>query len=298
MTDKHRSQESAARQYASQRYHLGLVGQSAAVFLALGNRDGETLDGRGNPASLAAWSRGMRTRFFANPMPDGFYAGNATPHPGVGPLENYYAWSWGDALFVVLDPNWTSLPTHGGRLPWNMTLGDAQHAWLTRTLRASPARFKFLFIHQLTGSYHPSGRGGAEAARYHEWGGRDLDGRDGFSAHRPGWDLPIHRLLVATGVTAVFHGHDHFYARQELDGIIYQLVPQPAHRNERTQSADEYGYREGTFVPNAGYLRVRVTPDQATVEYVRSATPEQEQRGIQNRSVAAAYTLAPKLFPR
>jgi len=27
--------------------------------------------------------------------------------------------------------------------------------------------------------------------------------------------------------SAVFKGHDYFYARQELDGIVYQLVPKP-----------------------------------------------------------------------
>src|SRR5512137_545843 len=132
-----------------------------------------------------------------------------------------------------------------------MTLGTTQHDWLARTLRNSQARFKFIFIHQLTGSYHASGRGGAEAAAYQEWGGRDLDGSDALAMYRSGWGLPVHRLLVETGVTAVFHGHDHFYARQELDGIVYQLVPQPAHRNDRSPHAEEYGYKEGLFLPNS-----------------------------------------------
>lgn len=289
MTDKHPSPDSAARQYAAQRYHLGLVGQSAALFLALGNHDGEGLDGSGNPARLASWAHRMRTRYFANPAPNAFYSGNAAPHPAVGLLENYYAWAWGDALFVVLDPYWTSRPTHGGRAPWNLSLGDAQREWLARTLRASSARFKFLFVHQLTGSAHPSGRGGAEAAAYQEWGGQDLDGRDGLAAHRPGWETAIHRLLVESGVTAVFHGHDHFYARQARDGVVYQLVPQPAHRNARDHHAEEYGYREGDFLAGSGYLRVRVGPDAATVEYVRTVSP-----GRAGPAVAASYTLSPR----
>jgi hypothetical protein len=37
--------------------------------------------------------------------------------------------------------------------------------------------------------------------------------------------MPIHQLLLENHVTTVFHGHDHLFAKQELDGIIYQEVP-------------------------------------------------------------------------
>jgi len=293
MTEKHGSRESAAKQYAAQRYYLGLIGHSLPLFLVLGNHDGESMDrgGMSGPDSLAVWSHQMRTRYFVNPIPDGFYGGNTARHPIAGLLENYYAWEWGDALFVALDPYWTSLPTQGGRSPWNMTIGMPQYEWLARTLRNSKARFKFVFIHQLTGSYHESGRGGAEAAAYQEWGGHDLDGTMPFSRNRPGWEMPIHRLLVETGVTVVFHGHDHFYAHQELDGISYQLVPQPAHADDRSDHAQEYGYKKGLFLPSSGFLRVKVAPAQATVEYVRSTLPENERRGTRNGSIGDSYVL-------
>ncbi len=296
MTEKHASRASAAGQYASQRYHLGLIAQSAPLFMALGNHDGETLDrsGRTSPDGLAVWSHQMRTRYFMNPIPGGFYTGNAERDPLKAWLEDYYAWEWGDALFVVLDPYWTSLPTKGGRSPWNMTIGKSQYDWMARTLRGSKATFKFVFIHQLTGSYHPAGRGGTEASVFQEWGGRDLDGTDAFAVNRPGWEMPIHQLLVQTDVTAVFHGHDHFYAKQERDGITYQLVPQPAHRNDRSHHADEYGYKEGQFLPSSGHLRVKVTPHLTSVEYVRAALPEQERRGAPNGSINASYTLDPR----
>jgi len=29
-------------------------------------------------------------------------------------------------------------------------------------------------------------------------------------------------------VTIFFHGHDHFFAKQQQDSVIYQLVPSPA----------------------------------------------------------------------
>lgn len=299
MTEKHPDRESAARQYTAQRYHFGTVAHSMPLFLALGNHDGERRerDGSLNPSGLAAWSLANRKRYFANPTPGSFYSGNPETLGGLGHLENYFAWEWGDALFVVLDPYWTSLPNRGGRSPWSSTLGQAQYAWLSKTLRASKRKFKFLFIHQLTGSYHSAGRGGSEAAAFQEWGGKELDGSDGFAAQRAGWEKPIHALLVECGVSVVFHGHDHFYARQELDGVVYQLVPQPAHLNARGHHAEEYGYKSGEFLPSSGTLRVSVTSESTLVEYVRSATPEMQKKGIRNGEIAATYKLEPASRP-
>ena len=45
-------------------------------------------------------------------------------------------------------------------------------------------------------------------------------------------------LLVANKVNIVFHGHDHLFVKQDLDGIVYQEVPQPsAARSDATNSA-------------------------------------------------------------
>jgi len=293
MTGKHASRESALLQYAAQRYYLGLVGHAAPVFFVIGNHDGEETKRPGADAAdgLATWSCLQRKRVLPNPAPDGFYSGNAAVHPHAGLLQNYYAWTWGDALFVVLDPYWTSRSTRGGREPWGMTLGKEQYDWLCRALRTSRAKYKFVFIHQLVGGLDPSGRGGAEAARLFEWGGHEFDGQRTFAEHRPGWGKPVHELLVETGVSIVFHGHDHFFARQECDGIVYQLVPQPAHRNFKKHFADEYGYKNGDFLPSSGHLRVRVHSDRIGVEYVRSATPDLARRGLRNGQVAFRYAI-------
>jgi hypothetical protein len=55
-----------------------------------------------------------------------------------------------------------------------------------------------------------------------------MDGTEGFKEHRSGWTMPVHQLLVRNDVAAVFKGHDNFYARQDLDGIVYQMIPQPS----------------------------------------------------------------------
>ena len=129
-----------------------------------------------------------------------------------------------------------------------------------------------------------------------EWGGKNADGTDGFATHRPGWEMPIHQLLVKHGVSIVFHGHDHLFAKEELDGIIYQEVPQPSHPSGGTRSAEEYGYT-GVILGSSGHLRVKVDPKEAVIEYVRSAVPGITKDNVANGSVAHRYSITPKPNP-
>lgn len=269
MTDKRTAFREAFPQYLAQRYYFGLIGHSVPVFLTLGNHDGEeTSRGGSGPDSMAVWSNTMRKKYFPNPEPNEFYSGNRTPQKYAGLLQDYYAWEWGDALFVVLDPFWFTTERSREGNNWPRTLGRPQYDWLKRTLEMSRAKFKFIFIHHLVGGEGKEGRGGSEAAKYFEWGGREPDGRDTFAKNRPGWLMPIHDLLVANHVSAVFHGHDHLYVRQELDGIIYQEVPQPGHPKANARSAEAYGYRSGKVLPGSGILRVRVSASEAVVEFL------------------------------
>jgi len=290
MTDKHASRENAARQYVAQRFFFGQLGRSVPLFLVLGNHDGETPRGPGrDPADLAVWSNTMRKRYFPNPVPDRFYTGDVTKHPAAGLLADYYAWQWGDALFVVLDPFWNTQQPRGARDNWSRTLGREQYDWLKRTLETSRATFKLVFIHNLVGGSDAQGRGGSEAARLFEWGGRNADGTDGFKQNRPGWPAPIHQLLVQNRVSIVFHGHDHFYAKQELDGVVYQEVPQPGNpgTDRVPRSATDYGYRDGVILGGSGHMRLEVSPAKLTAAYIRvSAGP--------GGQVAHTYSITPK----
>lgn len=292
MTGKYSPYTAAQRQYLAQRYFLGLLAPSP-LFLVLGNHDGEQAYRAGTAGGdMAVWSAGMRTRYFPNPVPDGFYSGNATPDKLAGSLQDYYAWEWGDALFVVLDPYWFTPQQRGGADNWDRTLGAEQYQWLKRTLETSRAPFKFLFIHQMVGGLDSNGRGGAEAARLYEWGGHNPDGSYGFDANRPGWGTPIHQLLVQNEVSVVFHGHDHLFVRQELDGIVYQAVPQPgATRADSIASAPSYGYVSGDGLGSSGYLRVTASLAQVTVEYVRSYRQENETLAQRNGQVDYSYTI-------
>ncbi len=275
--------------YAFERDNFAALGPSLPLFLVTGNHEGEMgylrepdLD------DLPTWADASRRAYFADPAADSFYSGT----PGTPGSGNFYAYAWGDALFVMLDP-FTFTVGRPNRDPWLWTLGETQWAFLQERLAASTARYKFVFIHNLVGGAMNAMRGGAEASLLYEWGGQNLDGTDGFATQRPDWRSPIHDLFVETGVTAVFHGHDHFYAQQERDGIIYQTVPQPAAVNTRNgaQLATEYGYLTGTFLSSAGHMRVSVTPTAVTAEYVRAWLPSEERTGQTNREVAATWTV-------
>ncbi|MEI7613625.1 MAG: metallophosphoesterase [Betaproteobacteria bacterium] len=292
MTGKHESRENAAQQYRSQRIYFAQAAQSMPLYLVLGNHDGEESRFlRDGADGLAVWSNAMRKRYFPNPVPDNFYSGNTQPDPWAGQLQDYYTWTWGEALFIVLNPYWHGSSRRGDER-WELSLGNSQYQWLKQALATSKARYKFVFVHQLIGGRDRQGRGGVEATGFGEWGGLNADGTDGFKAHRPGWDMPIHKLLVRHGVSAVFHGHDHLYAMQELDGIVYQEVPQPGHSGQGVpRFATEYGYLSGTILGGAGHLRVTVASDKTTVDFVRAQTDHQGNAANDNRKVAHSYII-------
>ena len=142
---------------------------------------------------------------------------------------------------------------------WNITLGDTQYRWLKQTLESSLAKYKFVFTHHVLGT----GRGGIEDAGSYEWG----DSAN-LAAHRPGWGQTIQQLMADNHVSIFFQGHDHLFAHQELNGVIYQTLPEPANPNDTTENAD--AYQSGDKLPNSGHVRVHVAPDGVTVDYIRS----------------------------
>ena len=279
----------AETQYRAQRYYMGQIAHSVPAFFTLGNHDGEKGERLDGKDSMPMWSVAMRKKYFPNPEPGGIYTGNATPLDGAGLLQDYFAWQWGDAMFIVLDPFWFTTK-RGGDDNWGWTLGDAQYRWLTKALETSKASFKFVFIHHLVGGLVRDVRGGASVAPYMEWGGKNADGSDGFTQHRPGWALPVHQLMKKHGVNIVFHGHDHLFVKEEYDGIIYQEVPQPGHPNGGTRSAEEYGYK-GVTLGSSGHLRVMVNAKEAKVDYVQCAVPGVTRYEGKNGTVAHSYAV-------
>ncbi len=298
MTEKHSDPLSAVlqmapdeatvnRRYVYERGNFGLISHSIPLFLVNGNHEGELgWLANGSAQNLSVWATQARQRHFANPKPGIFYRGDSLQEPWVGERAAWYSWQWGDALFIVLDPFWNSL-AQASKDGWNLTLGERQYRWLADTLARSTASYKLVFIHNLVGGLDGQMRGGVEAAPFFEWGGKNLDGSDGFATHRPGWAMPIHALLRQYKVSAVFHGHDHLYAKQELDGIVYQEVPQPSAANTSSgpSLAKDYHYSSGTLLSSSGHLRVTVGPEGLSSEYVRAWLPKSETAVRKNRQV-------------
>ena len=285
MTGKYVKPELAEPQYLAQRYYLGSLCHSAPLFFALGNHDGES----GNRGS-SVWATKTRKRLFPNPVPDKFYTGNDHSDPVVGLPEDYYQWKWGDAQFIVLDPfRYTTQRGRDGN-NWSWTLGENQYRWLKESLEHVDAKYRFVFVHHLVGGSSTNNRGGVEVAKLWEWGGNGSNGQNEFAKQRPGWELPIHELLVKHGVSIVFHGHDHLFCKQDLDGIVYQLVPQPGHpRSGNTNSAKEYGYLSGETQSSSGYIRVRVGQETGRADYVRTYLPAAESPLKRNGDVSFSY---------
>ena len=274
------------------RSEYEISAHSVPLFIALGNHEGESgWNLNGTAENIAVWDTNERKKYFLNPAPDGFYTGDATSYNFVGQRESYYSWTWGDALFIVIDPYWYTALKPTATTGWRWTLGLTQYNWLRTTLENSTAKFKFVFSHQIIGG-DPDGRGGVEYANLYEWGGKNLDGTEGFTANRPGWYKPIKDLLAENKVTIFFHGHDHFFGKQEKDCLVYQETPQPSHSNTTTASvsyAASYGYLEGTIIPNTGHIRVTVSPSGVQTEYVRTYLPTSETVTRHNKDVSSSY---------
>jgi hypothetical protein len=323
------TEENADAAYALQRPYLGQICHSIPFYYALGNHENEegwnwdddshfTLPNK----SLSIVGIKARKKYIPNPVPNGFYTGNDDPlpyqfledYPDTPDEENfredYYAWTWGDALFVVIDPFQYSMtwPNESGNNGyggegqdgevsgdrWDWTLGIKQYLWLKNTLENSNATYKFVFSHHVAGGETSYGRGGISAAPYFEWGGKNADGSWGWDTHRPaseGWDVPIHQLMVKNGVNIYFHGHDHIYAYEELDGIVYLECPKP---DDAGYDWQPYGYGEteglypdGYMLPNSGHIRVNVSPTEVTASYVRSYLPGNGTNGV----IGHAFTI-------
>lgn len=305
--------------YRTHRDWLGVIGANVPIFLINGNHEQAAaylLDGTvTNPAVLAG---NARLKYYPLPAPDSFYSGNTTEVPGVGLPRDYYGWSWGDALFVTLDPYWhsknavdniagdTSGDTQavggaGGNKKgtagagggngktkdmWAIGIGDEQYAWLKKTLEISTAKYKFVFAHHVMGT----GRGAVELSYDYEWGGKDPKGQTTFAKERPNWELPIHDLMVKNKVSIFFQGHDHIFVTQERDGLIYQSMPNPADDTFSMFNSD--AYKSGKKAPNSGHVRVTVAPAQAKVEYFLAARGKDSNR--RNLTVAHSYIVKPK----
>jgi hypothetical protein len=267
---------------------LGAVCHSMPFLFCLGNHEGES--GyyllQTPPSNLATYETLWRKFYYPNPEPDGFYTGNTEEEPfGMGKPQNYYAFEWGDALFVVVD-GWRYYTASAKPRNWDWTIGKTQYDWLKTTLETSKAKYKFVFTHHVMGET----RGGINLANGFEWGGMD-NGNNKFAANRAGWPMPIHQLMLANHVNVFFQGHDHVYAYENLDKMVYQTVPMPADSSYALGYIANGAAFTGTVLKGTGHLKVTVNSDSVKIDFVSAKLPKDEIPGSKNGDILYSYSV-------
>jgi hypothetical protein len=273
--------------------YIGMICHSAPFFLVIGNHEAES--GyyllQTPPNNIGVYGTLARKYYYSFPSPNNFYSGNTTVEGyGMGQPQNYYAFEWGDALFVVLDVYRYPTASDSPGL-WDWTLGKQQYDWFKSTLETSHAKFKFVLAHHVRGY----GRGADTLLKYFEWGGYENNGTNySFNTNRPGWAMPIHQLMVQNKVNILFQGHDHLFAAEQRDGLVYQEVGMPSDSTYMIgylANADAY---TGVTLTGTGHMRVTVSPESTKVDYVSAYLPRDTNATHRNGSVAYTYTVMPK----
>lgn len=85
------------------------------------------------------------------------------------------------------------------------------------------------------------------------------------------------------------HEQASLLARQELDGVVYQEVPNPADQGYVAYNEDRFA--AAVTLPNSGHLWVTVSPEQVKVDYVRCYLPKDETATQKTGQVAYSYTV-------
>lgn len=245
--------------YTLYRQALRHLPSEMALFNVIGNWEGEN---GWHPEQARAWARETRMRMVPGPCPRSYPEGGS-------PDGGYYAFTWGDVLFVTLHVTGYTLTNHAmqsreGKVD-DWTLGDRQLAWLTECLKNSHARWKLIFGHHTVG-----GRAGDDLnSRY---------GRGGARAAHVGEQQKIHELMLKYGVQAFFYGHDHVFTFQEADGIPYICVGSAGAPWKFT--SEETGYPWS--VPDSGFVWVDVDREQMNVSFIAPDASAQGGRELKH----------------
>ena len=217
----------------------------AAHFLVIGNWEGENGDYTSEEIER---SRSQRLLYAPGPSPDTYPQGGSQ-------YQDYYAFTWGDALFVVLNVMTYTPTSHlldyypGVANDW--TLGEEQMAWLEQTLKNATSKWRFLLIHHAVG-----GKGGDDT--------NSAYGRGGGLAAQVGEQARVHQLMVDNDVRVFFYGHDHVFTDIVVDNIHYSLPGSAGAPWKFTMA--ETGYSD--YWSDSGHGRVNVSSDAVEVQFV------------------------------
>jgi hypothetical protein len=174
--------------------------------------------------------------------------------------QGYFAYTWGDALFVVLDVvKYKDFGDH--KNPERFHIGNAQLSWLQSVLAGSTQKWKFLFMHHVFGGDGGYGRGGATFAFQYE-------------------QAQVQALCEQYGVQVMFRGHDHLVAVENANNVLYYVAGLACGPPIKDYSWATPIYPDGYLAPGCdrwnadakectswGYAIVDVTPTKVTIQY-------------------------------
>jgi 3',5'-cyclic AMP phosphodiesterase CpdA len=230
--------------YQNYRWLLGDVAGQMSHFPVIGNWDGEA---GSYPEETIAYSREQRQLYVPAPEP-------GTYPEGGGPGADYYAYTWGDALFIVLNVMSYTTAEHmltEEEVPDDWTLGADQLAWFESTLEAASSKWRFVFIHHTVGG----AAGDAANSNY---------GRGGGQAAYVGEQATVHALMQEHGVQVFFYGHDHVFYDMVVDGIHYSTPGSAGAPWKFT--TEETGYE--TYWDESGWALVDVSSEAVHVQFI------------------------------
>lgn len=272
------TQREAELRYMVMRTFYETTCHSLPLVFVLGNHDGEAgfVDSSCYyyPNTME-YSINARLKYI--PSPSDAYGG--------GPVGNYYAFTAGDALFVVLDV--MRYTTVTPRSPEDWTLGEEQLLWLEQTLAVSRKKWKFVFAHHLVGGdshtlCYQYARGGAKATQNGETNGIFL-----------GEQAVIHQMMKDYGADIFFYGHDHIFATAEKldtggngEGIYYVAAGRgsggvPWAEEDWFRNLYDYtGDGLADFLTEIGFLKVTVyDTSYVNIQYIKTDPFDPQENG-------------------
>jgi hypothetical protein len=245
-----RNASGAMSAYGRYRRQIGPLSVHCPHFAVIGNWVGESGKFPEPSIQIAA---SVRRNLLPGP--------NHQTYPqGGSEGEDYYAFSWGDVLYVILNIQTYSKPSKPDRLPTLMadvneieewTLGEKQMSWFESTLKNAKERFRFVCMH------HPAAGNAGDPLN-------TVYGRGGGRAWNLGEQAKIHNLMKKHKIQIFFYGHDHVFVDDVIDGIHYTLPGSCGAPWKFTKA--ETGYER--FWPDSGHAQLDVTPEKATVTFV------------------------------
>ncbi len=215
-------------------------------------------------------------------------------------LENYYAFTWGDALWVVLDSDRYSLNSADdqttGSYPTN-SLGTSQLAWLETTLAASTATWKFVLSHRLLGGL-PGKPNTCDTNWWYARGSGASVAPSTASSDSRTEEWTLHQLLQQYNVTAYISSHDHVFGHSRTGSVNYLKVPTASgfNRFDTWATCDDYGsvwdYTDQLYALGSsrqrGVMYLDISATEVTVR-VRQTSVDLEKQQAQDEGDAPGW---------